>query len=43
VAVALGYVPAELAEPGNRLVIDVRGKGVEAEVTRGPFYKRPST
>jgi aminomethyltransferase len=43
VAVALGYVPVELAEPGTRLVIDVRGKGVEAEVVKGPFYKRPST
>ena len=29
-----------LAEPGTRLHIDCRGKLVEAEVVKGPFYKR---
>ena len=40
-AVALGYVPAALAEPGAKLAVDVRGKAVQAEVIKGPFYKRP--
>jgi aminomethyltransferase len=39
-AIALGYVPTEHAEVGTRLVVDVRGKAVEAEVVKGPFYKR---
>jgi aminomethyltransferase len=38
--IALGYVPTEHAEVGTRLVVDVRGKAVEAEVVKGPFYKR---
>lgn len=38
--IGLGYVPAALAEPGTRLVVDCRGKFVEAEVVKGPFYKR---
>jgi aminomethyltransferase len=40
ISIALGYVPAEHAAVGTRLVIDVRGKPVEAEVVKGPFYKR---
>lgn len=38
--IAMGYVPIEHAEVGTRLLIDVRGKAVEAEVIKGPFYKR---
>jgi aminomethyltransferase len=38
--VGLGYVPAALAEPGQRLVIDCRGRPVDAEVVKGPFYRR---
>jgi aminomethyltransferase len=38
--IGLGYVPAALGEPGARLTIDCRGKLVEAEVVKGPFYKR---
>jgi aminomethyltransferase len=38
--VGLGYVPASLAEPGQRLEIDCRGRRVEAEVVKGPFYRR---
>jgi aminomethyltransferase len=41
VAIAMGYVPAELSKPGTGLVVDVRGKAVEAEVIKGPFYRRP--
>ena len=40
--IGLGYVPAALAEPGTRLNIDCRGKLVEAEVVKGPFYKKAS-
>jgi aminomethyltransferase len=38
--IGLGYVPPALAEPGATLVVDCRGKMVEAEVVKGPFYKR---
>jgi len=39
-AIALGYVPTAQAEVGTRLLVDVRGKAIEAEVIKGPFYKR---
>jgi aminomethyltransferase len=38
--IGLGYLPTELSEPGTRLFVDCRGKLVEAEVVKGPFYKR---
>ncbi|MEX6506314.1 glycine cleavage system aminomethyltransferase GcvT [Jiella sp. M17.18] len=42
--VAMGYVPAEHAEPGTRLFADVRGKRIPLSVTDLPFvephYKR---
>ncbi|HEY8926730.1 MAG TPA: glycine cleavage T C-terminal barrel domain-containing protein, partial [Polyangia bacterium] len=38
--IGLGYVPAPLGEAGTRLQIDCRGKMVDAEVVKGPFYKR---
>jgi aminomethyltransferase len=38
--VGMGYVPTRLEVPGTRLSIDCRGKRVDAEVVRGPFYKR---
>ncbi|MES1206145.1 MAG: glycine cleavage system aminomethyltransferase GcvT [Pseudomonadota bacterium] len=38
--IGMGYVPAALAEPGTVIRIDCRGKLVEAEVAKGPFYKR---
>ena len=38
--VGLGYLPAALAEPGQRLTVDCRGRFVDAEVVKGPFYKR---
>ena len=40
VAVGLGYVPAELSEPGTMLVVDCRGKPAAIEIVKGPFYKR---
>ena len=38
--VGMGYVPARLDVAGTRLSIDCRGKRVDAEVVKGPFYKR---
>jgi aminomethyltransferase len=38
--IGLGYVPAALAEPGTRIVVDCRGKMAGAEITKGPFYRR---
>ena len=39
-AVALALVDAAYKEPGAPLQVDVRGRRVEAEVVRTPFYKR---
>jgi aminomethyltransferase len=39
-AIGLAMVPLSLAEPGNSLTIDVRGRQVRAEVVPEPFYKR---
>ncbi len=39
---AMGYVPAALSAPGGTLIVDCRGKLIEAEIVSGPFYKRPS-
>ena len=39
--IGMGYVPTTLADVGTRITVDCRGKMVEAEVVRGPFYKRP--
>jgi aminomethyltransferase len=41
--IALGYVPTALASPGTRVVVDCRGKPTEAEIVKGPFYKRPTS
>jgi aminomethyltransferase len=38
--VGLGYVPTALGEPGSRLIVDCRGKMTEAEIVKGPFYRR---
>ncbi len=40
--IGLGYVPAAMALPGARIAIDCRGKIAEAEIVKGPFYKRGS-
>ena len=39
--VALGYVPASMADVGTKLLIDCRGRNIEAVVAKTPFYKRP--
>lgn len=39
--VGLGYVPVDRAEVGTSLLIEIRGKRIEARVAETPFYKRP--
>lgn len=39
-AIALAYVPVELAAVGTALSIEVRGKPVDAQVTNRPFLQR---
>ena len=36
----LGYVPLAVAEIGNRIFIDCRGKRIAAQVVKAPFYRR---
>jgi aminomethyltransferase len=38
--VALGYIEKRYAEIGTKVVFNVRGRDVEAEVVKYPFYKR---
>jgi aminomethyltransferase len=38
--IGIGYVEQKYAETGNEIVIDVRGRLVEAKIVDMPFYKR---
>ncbi len=38
--IGLGYVPLASSEVGSKLLVDCRGKDVEAVVVKTPFYKR---
>jgi aminomethyltransferase len=38
--IGLGYVRAELAEPGREITVDVRGRHRRARVVKKPIYKR---
>jgi aminomethyltransferase len=40
--IGLGYVPATMSAIGTDLVVDCRGRLVEARVVKTPFYKRAS-
>jgi glycine cleavage system T protein (aminomethyltransferase) len=40
VGIGMAYVPAERAEPGTELAIDVRGKIREARVAARPLYRK---
>jgi aminomethyltransferase len=40
VGIGMGYVPAELAQPGSELTIDVRGRLRRARVVKKPIYSR---
>jgi aminomethyltransferase len=39
-SIAMGYVPAEFAGPGTRLLVEIRGRAVPCEVVGMPFYSR---
>jgi aminomethyltransferase len=38
--IGMGYVPADHAEPGTTLTIDLRGRERRAEVVKKPIYKK---
>lgn len=40
-AIAMAYLNRPYAEPGTRVRVDVRGRMVEAQVVKLPFYRRP--
>jgi aminomethyltransferase len=40
-AIGMAYVPAEHAEPGTAIEVDIRGRRYGARVVPLPFYKRP--
>jgi aminomethyltransferase len=40
--IGLAFVPAELAEIGTELGVEIRGKVIDAVVVKTPFYKRPT-
>jgi aminomethyltransferase len=39
--IALAYVPPEHSAIGNTVQVEIRGRGVKAQVVPTPFYKRP--
>jgi glycine cleavage system T protein (aminomethyltransferase) len=41
--IGMGYVPAELSQPGVQLTIDVRGRPRRARVVKKPIYSREET
>jgi aminomethyltransferase len=41
--IGMAYVPIESAKEGQQIQIDVRGRLVEAQVVKTPFYKRQGT
>lgn len=38
--IGMGYVPAELAKPGEEITVDVRGRPRRAKIVQKPIYKR---
>ena len=40
--IGMAYLPPDLAAPGTRLSVEVRGRAVPVEVVRRPFYRRPA-
>ena len=39
-SIGLGYLPVPMTKVGTRFFVDCRGRQVEAEVVKTPFYKR---
>lgn len=42
-AIALAYVPTSLAQPGQPLEVEIRGKHYPGVVVKKPFYRRPQS
>lgn len=42
-SIGLGYVPLSHAAVGTRFLADCRGKSIEAQVVKTPFYKRQTS
>jgi aminomethyltransferase len=40
IGIGMGYVPAERAQPGTELTIDVRGRPRRARIVKKPIYRR---
>jgi aminomethyltransferase len=40
IGIGMAYIPAELAEPGSEITIDVRGSQRRAHVVKKPIYQR---
>lgn len=40
VAIALAYVPPELAKPGQAMEVEIRGKSFPGAIVKKPFYRR---
>jgi aminomethyltransferase len=40
-AIGMAYVPADMAQAGTEIAIDIRGRESKARVVSLPFYKRP--
>jgi len=38
--IGMGYVEQKYSATGTKIIIDVRGRSVEAEIVDMPFYKR---
>jgi aminomethyltransferase len=38
--IGMGYVPVEFAKAGQAIQVDVRGRLVNAQIVKTPFYKR---
>ena len=43
VGIGMAYLPADRAEPGTEIEIDVRGKARSARVERKPLYRPEET
>ena len=41
-AIAMAFVPVEYATVGQKVQVDVRGRKIDAEVIKLPFYKKPA-
>jgi aminomethyltransferase len=39
-SIGLGYLPLEMSAVGSQFLVDCRGKHIEAQVVKTPFYKR---